>query len=149
MSKQLKPGKGEWWTAPAEAPSGRLVMVTGRSDVEAFRSNGKYKVRVEVSWPYECGADGMPADDVSELMEQAQEAMQSVFLEDPVALLTGIYTGDGERTWVFYTLSTNIFGRKFNDALSGLPVLPLTIYCENDADWAEYSEMARTRIDLD
>lgn len=149
MGKQLKPGNGEWWTAPAEASSGRLVMVTGRSDVGEFRSHGKYNVRVEVTWPYECGPDGMPSEADSALMEQAQDAMQSAFLADPVALLTGIYTGDGERTWVFYTLSVNIFGRKLNEALADMPLLPISIYCENDPGWEEYAEMAETRIALD
>ena len=36
---------------------------------------------------------------------------------------TGIYTGEGRRDWVFYTLSTNIFGRKLNEALASLPMI--------------------------
>ena len=57
------------------------------------------------------------------------------------AMMTGIYTGEGRRDWVFYTLSTNIFGRKLNEALASLPLLPISIYCENDPSWGEYDEM--------
>jgi hypothetical protein len=74
-------------------------------------------------------------------MEQAHDALVEAFDKDPIAVMTGIYTGDGQRDWVFYTLSTNIFGRKLNEALASLPVLPITIYCENDPEWAEYAEM--------
>jgi hypothetical protein len=83
----------------------------------------------------------MPDFATSEIMEQATENLSKIFAADPVAVLTGIYTGAGERNWVFYTLSTHIFQRKLNEALSELPLLPLQISAENDADWNEYSEM--------
>ena len=71
------------------------------------------------------------------MMEQVQEALQKEFRKDPVAVLTGIYTGDGRRDWIFYTLSTHIFGRKLNETLAPFPLLPLTVYCENDPGWEE------------
>ena len=74
-------------------------------------------------------------------MEQVQEALEKEFEKDPVAILTGIYTGDNERNWIFYTLSTHIFGRKLNESLATFELLPITIYTENDAAWNEYQEM--------
>jgi hypothetical protein len=133
--------KGDWWTCPTESESGKLIMVTGRRDIEAFRRNPKFNIRVEVTWKYEADASGMPDVQTSELMEKVNDRLEATFDKDPVAVLTGIYTGDGERNWVFYTLSTHIFGRKFNSALEEFPVLPITIYCENDPDWDEYAEM--------
>ena len=80
-------------------------------------------------------------------MEAATDAMQAQLAADPVAVLTGIYTGAGERTWVFYTLSTNIFGKKLNAALADpMPLLPLEISAENDPEWAEYDEMCLCEI---
>lgn len=140
---------GEWWTAPAEAEDGRLIMVTGRRDVERFRSNPKYATRVTVEWPYAGDDSGMPDLAVSQLMQQATERLQSCFDKDPVAVLTGIYTGDDQRDLVFYTLSLNIFGRKLNEALSDLPVLPLKISAEADPSWDEYDEMSQAEIKLD
>ncbi len=138
-----------WWTAPTESETGKLIMVTGRKDVEKFRSNPKFKIRIEVTWKYTPLPDGMPDKATSEEMERVQEALVACFAKDPVAVLTGIYTGDGERNWIFYSLSTNIFGRKLNEALAEFPILPLTIYCENDADWAEYDEMCQAEIKID
>ena len=74
-------------------------------------------------------------------MEEATDALNAELTKDPVAVMTGIYTGAGERNWVFYTLSTNIFNKKLNQALASLPLLPLTITAENDPDWSEYDEM--------
>lgn len=144
MSKE-----GEWWTAPAESESGRLIMVTCRKDVEKFRNNPRFSIRVELKWPYDGDASGMPDPATSELMDEAQSALQSAFLKDPVAVLTGITTGDDCREWVFYTLSHHIFGRKLNEALESMPLLPLTVYCENDPDWEAYAEMAKAEIDID
>lgn len=136
--------KGEWWTAPAEGDNGGLVMVTGRSDVAQFRENPRFNIRVEVSWPYE--GSGMPDEATARLMEQVHELLGETFDRDPVAVMTGVFTGDGSRTWVFYTLSTHIFGRKLNEALSSLPLLPLTVECYSDPTWEAYDEMSQLEI---
>ncbi|MDD6890430.1 MAG: DUF695 domain-containing protein [Bacteroidales bacterium] len=131
----------DWWTSPTEAENGALIMVTGRRDVDKFRNNPKFSIRVEVAWKYAGGSNGMPDTSTSQLMEQVHDALVDTFDKDPVAVITGIYTGDNRRDWIFYTLSTNIFQKKLNEALAPFPMLPLEIYAENDPDWAEYAEM--------
>lgn len=131
----------DWWTSPTESESGRLIMVTGRRDIDKFKKNPKFNIRVEITWPYKGDSNGMPDLATSELMESVQDKLNECFEKDPVAILTGIYTGDDRRDWVFYTLSTHIFGRKLNEALNDFPMLPISIYTENDPDWAEYAEM--------
>lgn len=131
----------DWWTAPTESESGRLIMVTGRRNIDKFRDNGRYSIRVEITWKYAGDASGMPDVETSTLMEAVQDALTETFRKDPVAVLTGIYTGDGERNWIFYTTSTHIFGKKLNESLAEFELLPITIYTENDADWNEYAEM--------
>lgn len=149
MEEKIFDLPGQWWTSPSESESGRLIMVTGRRDVEKFRGNPRYSIRVEITWPYPATPDGMPDSETSKLMEEALAALIKTFAKDPVAVLTGIYTGDGERTMVFYTTSTHIFGRKLNESLAFLPLLPITVYTENDPDWAEYDEMCQAEIKLD
>lgn len=131
----------DWWTAPTESDNGNLIMVTGRRDIENFKNNPKFNIRIEVTWKYKSDKSGMPDFETSTLMEAVQTSIENTFKKDPIAVLTGIYTGDGERNWIFYTLSTNIFGKKFNEALQLFELLPITIYAENDPDWNEYQEM--------
>lgn len=134
--------QNDWWTCPTESEDGRLIMVTGRRDISAFRNNPRFNIRVEVSWTYSDAADaGMPDESSAELMGDITDAFIAELTKDPVAVLTGIYTGAGERNWVFYTLSTNIFNKKLNAALAPFPLLPLRIYAENDPEWLEYNEM--------
>ncbi len=136
----------EWWTAPAEADNGLMIMVTGRKDVGKFRTNPRFKYRVEVSMPYGADSTGMPDTATTELIGEATEALEVTFDADPVAVMTGIFTGDGRRDWIFYTLSLNIFGRKLNEALAPLPELPLEISAYEDPDWEAYDEMAAAEV---
>lgn len=131
----------DWWTSPTLSDNGNTIIVTGRRDIDKFRKNPKFSIRIEVTFSYDPKEDGMPDYETSLLIEQAHDALVETFEKDPIAVLTGIYTGDGQRNWVFYTLSTNIFGKKLNEALAHLPLLPISIYAENDPDWAEYAEM--------
>lgn len=132
---------GEWRTVPAESDQGGLIMVTGRTDISKFRDNPRFNIRVTISWRY--GEQGMPDNTTSALMETVTERLASEFYRDPVAVLTGLYTGDGQRDWIFYTLSLNIFGRKLNELLADLPLLPLEISAESDPEWLEFGEMTR------
>ena len=91
----------DWWTSPTESENGNLIMVTGRRDVEKFRNNPRFNIRVEITWKYDGDLSGMPNFETSSLMEQVQEALESEFKKDPIAILTGIYTGDNERNWIF------------------------------------------------
>lgn len=137
----------EWWTAPAEADDGRLIMVSGCADVQKFRSNPRFHIRFTITWKYSDSPDAnMPDDSTAELMEKVTEALEMEFAKDPVAVMTGIYTGAGERNWVFYTLSTHIFARKLNECLAELPLLPLELSAEEDPDWCEYDEMSQLSI---
>lgn len=130
-----------WWTSPATAENGRLVMVTGRDDLDRARESGKYDSRVDITWKYDASPDGMPCDADAELMEKATDAMKATFGQGDAAILTGIYTGDGERNWVVYTRNLRVFSGLLNQALADLPVLPLLIEAESDPDWSEYTEM--------
>ena len=67
--------------------------------------------------------------------------MQAELKGKTTALMTGIFTGAGQRDWVFYTFSTDVFGSYLNRALAKLPLLPLEIYAENDPELAAYDEM--------
>lgn len=131
----------DWWTAPTESESGRLIMVTGHRGLENVIASGKYDVRIEITWRYKGDASGMPDVPTSTVMEGVTDALEQVFRKDPVAVVTGIYTGDDERNWILYTKNQHIFNRRLNEALAPFDLLPITIYAENDPEWNEYREM--------
>ena len=132
---------GNWETVPTESDSDTpgTIFVTGRTDVEKFRNNPRYSIRIDVTFAY--GPESMPDNETAAIINDVTDRLVETFRRDPVAVLTGIYTGCGERNWIFYTTSTYIFQWKFNEALASLPLLPISIVAENDPDWEEYAEM--------
>lgn len=137
---KLKP-TSNWWTSPTEGDDGSLIIVTGRADMEQFMSCGAYNDRIEVTWTYNPDRQGLPDLETSKLMEEITDALNKEFDKDPVAIMTGIYTGGGKRNFIFYSRSNIIFERKFNKILSKYELLSISIYAEKDPDWAEYKEM--------
>lgn len=131
----------KWWSYPAESGNGRTVIVTGRDKIDHFRESGKYIYRIDVTWNYNALSDGMPEDSDASVMEEATDALLEAFKKDTVAVMTGIYTGDGKRDWVFYTKNLKIFSLVFNKALEDVPAMPIVIEAEEDADWDEYTHM--------
>ena len=137
----------KFWTYPAEAESGKTLIITGRDGIDKFRESGNYIYRLTVSWDYTPLPDGMPSDADAALMEQATDALLAETKRDTAAVLTGIYTGDGRRDWIFYTRSLHIFRNILNRALASLPPLPLAIDAAEDPLWEEYLDMrAQTYI---
>ena len=137
---KLKIGN-EWWTSPTESETGALIMVTGRQGVEPVIATGKYNDRIEITWKYTPDKNGMPDFKTSSLMEQVTDALNNAFTKDSAAVMTGIYTGDSERNWVFYTLNPKKFQYMLNGALKDFELLPITLYAEKDPEWNEYREM--------
>lgn len=134
--------KDIWLTYPTVDDAGNTIIVTGCTDVDKFRSRPKYSIRVEVTLPYTPeGPLGFPDDATAATLEEITASFETLLKGKNTAILTGIYTGAGERNWVFYTFSTEVFNSFLNKALAPFPVLPLSIYAENDPDWAEYDEM--------
>ena len=133
--------KERWWTSPTEAENGRTIIVTGRDYMDEIIAKGKFIYRVTISWNYNSIPSGMPEEEDAILMERATEALASEFKRDKAAYLTGIYTGDGRRDWVFYTKNLTIFNNLLNRALAPLEQMPLLIEAEEDKDWNEYHEM--------
>lgn len=130
-----------WFTAFSENNKGQLIAVLGRDDLNEFRLSKKFSERVEVFWKYEPDSKGLPSDAVATLMEEVEKVLQDGMEKDKLAINTAIYTGGGEKSWVFYTRKASLFGDRFNELLQSFEQLPLTISAELDADWEEYLDM--------
>jgi hypothetical protein len=134
-----------WFSTMAEADNDMPIFISGRDSLDEFRLSGKFKERVEIYWKYKSNHNGMPSDSDGELMETVIDALRNAVEKDKLAILTGIYTGNNERTMVFYTRTSRVFGERLNEALTNLPQLPITIYVEIDPEWNEYLEMCEIK----
>ena len=139
----------EWWTAPAQSEEGQLIMVTGRRDMDIAIETGVYVYRMEMTWAYDPLPNGLPDEATARVMGSVTDVLLEEFNRDPVAIMTGIFTGAGERNWIYYTRSLHIFQRKLNELLAPFDALPLTFYAEEDSEWLAYREMCETEISVD
>lgn len=131
-----------WFTALSENESRQMITVYGRDELNEFIESGKFKERVEITWKYEEDGRGLPRDDLGEKMEAVEEVLRKAMeKKDKLAILTGVYTGGGEKIWVFYTRTVRVFGERLNEALAPFELLPISIYTEVDPDWEEYKDM--------
>lgn len=131
-----------WFTALSENEDGTYTFISGRSGIEDFINSGKMKERLEVTWTYKADEKGLPSDDQeAEQMEEVEEKLRRAMEKDKLAILTGIYTGQGRRQWIYIARNTAAFGERLNDALQGYPQLPIQIYAEQDPDNEEYRSL--------
>ncbi len=130
-----------WWSCPTEADNGNRIIVTGHDGLEEVRRSGKYRFRLEVSLKYDSLPDGMPERNVEDDLDKLTESFHTALKRDTAVVLTGIYTGDGQRDWIFYTTSLFIFQKVFNRALEGMESFPFLIEAYEDPDWEEYEQM--------
>lgn len=130
-----------WFTALSQSETGYLVTVCGREELSEFVESGKFKERVEITWKYEGDEKGMPDDTTAQKMEEVQDILRKAMEKDKLSILTGIYTGDSEKIWVFYTRTVRIFGERLNETLASFELLPISIYTEVDPEWEEYKDM--------
>ena len=139
-----------WFSALTENEEGQMLWITGRDDIEAFKSSGKFKERAEVTWKYSPDSKGLPSNEEALRMEEVENVLRRAMEKDKLSILTGIYTGGGERVWVYYTRTTRVFGERLNAVLEPFDLLPISIYTEIDPDWEEYTgmyELKEWRID--
>ena len=136
-----------WFSSMAIADNELPIFISGRDDLNEFQLSGKFKERIEIYWTYKSEHNGMPSDSEAELMEQVQDALRNTVEKDKLAIMTGIYTGNSERTLVFYTRTSRVFGERLNEALAPFPLLPITLFVENDSEWNEYQEMYKIKTE--
>ncbi len=130
-----------WFTALSEDDLGNIIIVYGRDELKEFIQSGKFKERVEITWKYEADSKGMPSKEIAELMESVQETLRKAMEKDKLSILTSVYTGAGEKTWIYYTRTVRVFGERLNDTLAPFDLLPISIYTEVDPEWEEYLDM--------
>lgn len=138
-----------WFTALSEADNGKLVFVTGRLELDEFRLSRKLRVRVEIRWAYNSDSEGMPQEQDAELIAEIEPLLRKAMERDKLAILTGNYTGAGEKYWIWYTRHLPSFGERLNQVLAPYPTLPLDIHCEEDEDWDEYLDMLSMKTEED
>ena len=131
----------DWFTTLSHTDNKQLVFLNVRKGIQNFFETGKLRVRVDIAFPYSSESDGMPDEASAKLIEEIEPLLKKTIEKDKLAILTGNYTGGGQKDWTFYTRHLPTFGERLNACLAPYPPLPLEIHCEEDPEWSDYQEM--------
>ncbi|MBE6332312.1 MAG: DUF695 domain-containing protein [Bacteroidales bacterium] len=131
-----------WFTALSDNEDGTYTFISGRSNIDEFIKSGKLRERLEIVWTFKADEKGLPADDAeASLMEEVGDKLRAVMEKDKLAIVTGIYTGQGKREINFICRNINAFGERLNQTLADYPQLPIVVNAYDDPDNEEYKEL--------
>lgn len=112
-----------------------------RNEMLQALAEGKYPIRVDMTWSYEGDRSGMPSEEVSEQMTELEDVLIPALEKNNLALLAYQVTGEDERLWCFYTRHLPAFQETLNEALADLPLFPLEFYAEEDREGEAFEEV--------
>ncbi|MCR5395437.1 MAG: DUF695 domain-containing protein [Bacteroidales bacterium] len=139
-----------WFTALSENEDGTYTFISGRSGIEAFVESGKLRERLEIAWTYKADEKGLPADDAeAQTMEEVGDKLRAAMEKDKLAIVTGIYTGQGKREINFICRNIEAFGQRLNDTLASYPQLPIVVNAYDDPDNQEYRDLLELKGEED
>lgn len=139
-----------WFTALSENEDGTYTFISGRTGIEEFVNSRKLREHLEIVWNYVADEKGLPANDAeAQQMEEVGDLLRSVMEKDKLAIVTGIYTGQGKREINFICRNIEAFGNRLNDALQKYPQLPITINAYDDPDCEEYKGLLELKGEED
>jgi hypothetical protein len=100
----------------------------------------QYKTAVEVKWDYSSESTEMPTEKITDTMDEFETAIEELCWYNNLSFNIRSHTGLGERVWLFYTKSYDEFIELFNQRLTKLQHLPLTITHSDDPEWLLWKE---------
>ena len=94
-----------------------------------------------VSWPYDGSLkDGMPAEDLQELMRNLERALYPLE-ESELSVSAYRRTGNGLKEFVYYVEDQAQFLAKLNELLAAHPKYPLEIKFYEDPTWSDFEKL--------
>jgi len=131
-----------WFTALSENEDGTYTFISGRTNIDEFVNSRKLRERLEIIWTYAADNRGLPAnDEEAQLMEEVGDKLREAMEKDKLAIVTGIYTGQGKRETNFICRNIAAFGERLNNTLAEYPQLPIVVNAYDDPDNEEYKEL--------
>lgn len=128
------------WLAFDSKKSDKVLRLKVRNEVPPAATPAKYPNPIEMHWKYTPDATGMPAESVTAEFARLEAAIDPI-QGDKVAYLMIVATGNGERTWLWYTADPKAFAAALNSLVPG-HLYPVTLHLgPAEPDWKTYRAM--------
>jgi len=140
-SGRIPPSKDDAWTVAEGTFAGNPTYIRYRPNMAKHLGSADYPRRLTIIWKYKPGsaAEGLPSPDDLEKMHSFEKKISDALEKNSDAVITFIFTSNGQREWNFYIRDAQAVGRIINDTLE--PGLPIEIQVEDDPGWSGFSEV--------
>ena len=133
---------GEWAILTAEGEAGQALFRL-RTDRPEEADSADFRTSVRIQWPYAGDEVGFPGDEDQHWMNQFEDRTEDLNWSDGLSYLMLVTTGLNVKEWLFYTTDHEQFMQHLNEALRGLPRLPLEIAFIADSEWEQWDSIRR------
>lgn len=124
-----------WATATGERDGKPIVYRYIEKLPPGFKTESQPEL-IQIVWRYSDGENGMPGAESNERQIRFEDLLEP--LQSSLATLALVWTGAGEKSWVYYTSDTDPFMRRLNELLAGEERFPIEIEFQADKEWSLY-----------
>lgn len=128
-----------WATAiSTNAHDGRKIVFRYAQELNPVFDPASQPVRIIMVWKYE-SEGGQPTAEDYQRMNLLEDTLESALNQD-LATLALVSTGEGLREWTYYVRSEDEFLARLNYAFPGSPRFPIEIHTAYDPNWDVYRD---------
>ena len=144
MSNQLLQDKNhvpsdELWKVEQGEDNGLPLIFRIRKQQPNGIESSVYPHLIAILWTYESTNDyRMPSPEISALMTQFEQLLDSPLEESKAAFLTVVVTGNSRREWQWYSRNPEEMIGIVNHALKGYEPFPVEFSIQDDPQWEAY-----------
>jgi len=124
------------WTIAEGKDRGKPSFIRYRPNLQSYVGDSRYPRRLVIIWEFDPqNNSGMPSEELNDNMRALEDAIDGALDPDRLAVLAFVYTKTGVREWHFYLEDVSEASLRINDALSKLPIYPISLQVEDDKNW--------------
>lgn len=139
-SNELQSSSEDRWSVGQGQKNGQPLLIRFRSEPPQGVDAAAYPFLLSATWSYQAGRAGMPDAEELERMTRFEEALESTLEGSQSAYLMLVFTGNGNRDWLFYSRGEDDSMRRINQGLKGHPVYPVEFSVQRDPHWRAYRQ---------
>jgi len=135
---------GDPWIVGERTIDGQPLIVRMREMLPSHVAQRDYPYQISILVKYESTTPGPPSEENHEQMRVMEERLDQLEAAGTAYMMVTV-TGNDEKEWFWYARDVEAFMGNFNDALKGLPSLPLEIEGSDDPEWNAFAAFVATR----
>ena len=121
---------------------GSTVYIRVKRYEDAF-PHAEMPEKLALVWKFSHAGSGMPTTEEMKALEEFEDRICDAVEDDHHATLSAVFTGAGERAWIFYSRDVDGFMQRLSNMPHPDGAYPIEIDHETDAEWEFHRQFPR------